>query len=156
MEGRGEGYWFLLWSYPNFVADCRCTGVCTFLLKVHTSPLPFNISLLCLHSLFFLFVDLWHLIPASRPCWLSSLLVLSCTPSTPVFSSPQKPTFSNSNSTRNQVDLEPLCRCATCKSLFIYLFIFILLSWQGSGRLGGQGVGCCGMLRSQLWNWNYS
>ena len=72
------------------------------------------------------------------------------------YPSPQKPTFSNSNSTRNQVDLEPLCRCATCKSLFIYLFIFILLSWQGSGRLGGQGVGCCGMLQAQLWNWNYS
>ena len=119
MEGRGEGYWFLLWSYPNFVADCCCTGVRTFLLKVHTSLLPFNISLLCLYSLFFLFVDLWHLIPASRPCWLSSLLVLSCTPSTLVFSSPQKPTFSNSNSTRNQVDEEPLSGCTTSKSLFI-------------------------------------
>ena len=120
MEGRREGYWFLLWSYPNFVADCCCTGVRTFLLKVHTSLLPFNISVLCLYSLFFLFVDLWHFkIPASRPCWLSSLLVLSCTPSTPVFSSPQKPTFSNSNSTRNQVDEEPLSGCTTSKSLFI-------------------------------------
>ena len=119
MEGRGEGYWFLLESYPNFVADCCCTGVRTFLLKVHTSLLPFNISLLCLYSLFFLFVDLWHLIPASRPCWLSSLLVLSCTPSTLVFSSPQKPTFSNSNSTRNQVDEEALSGCTTSKSLFI-------------------------------------
>ena len=120
MEGRGDGYWFLLWSYPNFVADCCCTGVRTFLLKVHTSLLPFNISVLCLYSLFFLFVDLWHFkIPASRPCWLSSLLVLSCTPSTPVFSSPQKPTFSNSNSTRNQVDLERLSGCTNSKSLFI-------------------------------------
>ena len=120
MEGRGEGYWFLLWSYPNFVADCCCTGVRTFLLKVHTSLLPFNISLLCLYSSLFLFVDLWHFkIPASRPCWLSSLLVLSCTPSTLVFSSPQKPTFSNSNSTRNQVDEEPLSGCTTSKSLFI-------------------------------------
>ena len=47
-------------------------------------------------------------------------------PGTPVFPSPQKPTFPNSNSTRNQVDKEPLCGCATCKSLFIYyLFIYI-------------------------------
>ena len=43
-------------------------------------------------------------------------------PGTPVFPSPQKPTFPNSNSTRNQVDEETLCRCATSKSLFI-LFI---------------------------------
>ena len=41
------------------------------------------------------------------------------------FPSPQKPTFPNSNSTRNQVDEEPLCGCTTSKSLFIYLFIFI-------------------------------
>ena len=33
-----------------------------------------------------------------------------------------KPTFPNSNSTRNQVDEEPLCGCATSKTLFIYLF----------------------------------
>ena len=61
-------------------------------------------------------------------CGLSLLLVLSLvprgfSPGTPVFSSP-----SNSNLTRNQVDEEPLCGCATSKSLFIYLFIhsFIL------------------------------
>ena len=46
-------------------------------------------------------------------------------PGTPVFPSPQKPTLSNSNSTRNQVDEEPLCGCANCKSLFIHLFIYI-------------------------------
>ena len=46
-------------------------------------------------------------------------------PGTPVLPSPQKPTFPNSNSTRNQVNEEPLCGCATCKSLFIYLFILI-------------------------------
>ena len=40
-------------------------------------------------------------------------------PGTPVFPSPQKPIFPNSNSTRNQVDDEPLCGCATSKSLFI-------------------------------------
>ena len=39
-------------------------------------------------------------------------------PGTPVFPSPQKPTFPNSNSTRYQVDEEPL------SYLFIYLFIY--------------------------------
>ena len=73
--------------------------------------------------------------PGSNPsvdaiCGLSLLLVLYLTPrgfspGTPVFPSPQKPTFPNSNSTRNQVDEEPLCGCATCKSLFIYLFIHL-------------------------------
>ena len=73
--------------------------------------------------------------PGSTPgvdaiCGLSLLFVLSLalrgfSPGTPVFPSPQKPTFPNSNSTRNQVDEEPLCGCATCKSLFIYLLIFI-------------------------------
>ena len=78
-------------------------------------------------------------------CGLSLLLVLSLaprgfSPGTPVFPSPQKPTFPNSNSTRNQVDKEPLCGCATSKSLFIYLFIlFIYKVWfhtwlQGLGE----------------------
>ena len=31
----------------------------------------------------------------------------------------------NSNSTRNQVDEEPLSGCTTSKSLFIYLFIYL-------------------------------
>ena len=71
--------------------------------------------------------------PGSNPginaiCGLSLLLVLSFaprgfSPGTPVFPSPQKPTFPNSNSTRNQVDEEPLCGCATSKSLFINLSI---------------------------------
>ena len=75
--------------------------------------------------------------PGSNPgvdalCGLSLLLVHSLaprgfSPGTPVFPSPQKPTFPNSNSTRNQVDEEPLCGCATCKSLFIYLFIYLYL-----------------------------
>ena len=60
-------------------------------------------------------------------CVLSLLLVLSFalrgfSPGTPVFSSPQKPTFPSSNSTKNQVDDQPLCGCATFKSLLIYLF----------------------------------
>ena len=62
-------------------------------------------------------------------CGLSLLLVLSFplrgfSPGTPVFPSPQNPTFPNSNSTRNQVDEEPLCGCVTCKLLFIYLFYY--------------------------------
>ena len=40
----------------------------------------------------------------------------------------KKPTFRNSNSTRNQVDEEPLSGYATFKSLFIiYLFIILIL-----------------------------
>ena len=63
-------------------------------------------------------------------CGLSLLLVLSFaprgfSPGTPVFPSPQKPTFPNSNSTRSQVDKEPLYGCATSKSLFIILFIYL-------------------------------
>ena len=77
--------------------------------------------------------------PSSNPgvdaiSGLSLLLVLffaprSSSPGTPVFPSPQNPTLPNSNSTRNQVDEEPLCGCATSKSLFIdiyYLFTYIL------------------------------
>ena len=52
---------------------------------------------------------------------------------TPIFPSPQKLTFPNSNSTRNQVDEEPLCGCATCKSLFIHcIYLFIYLSYRCS------------------------
>ena len=63
---------------------------------------------------------------------LSLLLVLSFaargfSPGTPVLPSPQKPTFTNSNSTRNQVDEEPLCGCATSKLSFIYLFIYLFI-----------------------------
>ena len=63
---------------------------------------------------------------------LSLLFLLSFAPrgfslGTPVFPSPQKPTFPNSNSTRNQVDDEPLCGCATSKSLLFIYFIIIYL-----------------------------
>ena len=68
-------------------------------------------------------------------CGLSLLLVLAFAPrafplSTPVCPSPQKPTFPNSNSTRNQVDEEPLCGCATSKSslFIIYLSIYIFIT----------------------------
>ena len=72
-------------------------------------------------------------------CGLSLLLVLSFaprdfSPGTPVFPSPQKPTFPNFNSTRNQVDEEPLCECATCKSLFIYLFYLFNRLFQTSNK----------------------
>ena len=70
--------------------------------------------------------------PGSNPsgdaiCVLSLLQILSFSlrgfsPGTLVFSSPQKPAFPNSSSTKNQVDEEPLSGCATSKSLFIYLF----------------------------------
>ena len=66
-------------------------------------------------------------------CPCSELLVLSFaprgfSPGTPVFPSPQKPAFPNSNSIRNQVDEEVLCACATSKSLFIiYLFIYFII-----------------------------
>ena len=64
--------------------------------------------------------------PGSNPgveaiCGLRSLLVLSLalrgfSPCTPVFPSPQKPGFPNSNLTRNEVDEEPPRVCATSKS----------------------------------------
>ena len=73
--------------------------------------------------------------PGSNPgvdaiCWLSLLMVPSLSlrdfsPGTSVFPSPQKPTFPNSNSTRNQVDEEPFCGCATSKSLFICYLLFL-------------------------------
>ena len=94
--------------------------------------------------------------PGSDPgfnaiCGLSLLLVLSFaprgfSPGTPVFPSPQKPTFPNSNLTRNQVDEEPPCGCATCKLLFIYLFYFILsftcnfFTYFKIQRLSGQVI----------------
>ena len=63
-------------------------------------------------------------------CGLSLLFVLSFptrgfSPGTPVFWSPQKPTFPNSNSIRNQVDEEPLSGCATSKSLYIVIYLYI-------------------------------
>ena len=62
--------------------------------------------------------------PGSNPgidaiCGLSLLLVLSFAPKS--FSSG---TFPNYNSTRNQVDEEPLCGCATSKTLFILFYSF--------------------------------
>ena len=97
--------------------------------------------------------------PVSTPgvnaiCGLSLFLVLSLalrgfSPGTPVFPSSQKPTFPNSNSTRNQVDEEPLCGCATCKSLFIYLFNLFTYLVQLSAdwsKLVQTGAVCCMMV----------
>ena len=63
-------------------------------------------------------------------CGLSLLLVLSLaargfSPGTPVFPSHQKPTFPNSNSTRNQVDEEPLRGCPPPNHYSLLLFIII-------------------------------
>ena len=65
-------------------------------------------------------------------CGLSLLFVLSLAPrgfslGTPVLPSPQKPTFPNYNSTRNQVDEELLCGCANSKSLLLLLLSLLLL-----------------------------
>ena len=72
--------------------------------------------------------------PGSNPgvdtiCGLSLLLVLSSaprgfSPGTPVFPSPQKSTFRNSNSTRNQVDEEHF---VDVLPLTIYLFIYLFI-----------------------------
>ena len=73
--------------------------------------------------------------PGFKPwCWhagLSLLLVVSLaargfSPGTPVFPSHQKSTFPNSNSTRIQVDEEPLRGCATSKSLLLLLLLLIV------------------------------
>ena len=68
---------------------------------------------------------------------LSKLLVgsLLCSerffsPGSLVFPSCQKPTRANSNLTRDQVDKEPLSRCATSKSLIICLFIYLFKSYS--------------------------
>ena len=65
-------------------------------------------------------------------CGLSLLLVLSLaprgfSPGTLVFLPLQKLTFPNSNSTMNQVDEEPLCGCATSKSLLFLVLLLLLL-----------------------------
>ena len=65
-------------------------------------------------------------------CGLSLLLVLSFaprgfSPGTPVFPSPPKPTFPNSNSTRSQVDEEPLRVCAVKSLLLLSLSLFIII-----------------------------
>ena len=64
-------------------------------------------------------------------CGLSLLVVLSLaprgfSPGTLVFLSLQKLTFPNSNSTKNQVDEELLCGCASSKSLLLLLLLLLL------------------------------
>ena len=73
-------------------------------------------------------------------CWFSPLLrkVFSGYSG---FPPPQKPTFPNSNSTRNQLDEEPLCGCATSKSLFIYLSMMSLAEWSLVGKYSETVVG---------------
>ena len=73
-------------------------------------------------------------------CGLSLLLVLSFAPrafssGTPVFPSPQKPKFPNSNSIRNRVEEEPLCGCATSKSLLLLLLLSYYRARNGGGSV---------------------
>ena len=63
---------------------------------------------------------------------LSLLLVLSLvprgfSPGAKVFPSPLNPTFPNSNSTKNQVDKETLCKCASSKSVIINQLIYLFI-----------------------------
>ena len=69
----------------------------------------------------------------------------------------KKPTFPNSNSTRNQVDEESLCGCATSKSLFLYFIHFIIQLQSGSTWWvgGGGGKNLCSLkygMRSWPWS----
>ena len=87
-------------------------------------------------------------------CGLSLLLVLFFAPrgffsGYSGFPSPQKPTFPNSNSTRNKVDEEPLCGNATSKSLFIYYLFMLLLvtkkktkQKQKNKQTNKENIGC--------------
>ena len=66
----------------------------------------------------------------SVSCWFSLLLREISPRVLRTYPLPQKPTFPSSNSTRNGTEerhKEPLCGCATSKSLFIYLFIYFSL-----------------------------
>jgi len=90
--------------------------------------------------------------PGSNPgvdaiCGLSLLLVLSLaprgfSPGTPVFPSPQKPTFPNSNSTRNQVHTKnhyvDVLPANHYLFYFIYLFILVI-EWNG-GRFTNESL----------------
>ena len=85
-------------------------------------------------------------------CGLSLLSVLSFAPrgfssGTLVFPSPQKPTFPNSNSIRNRVDEEPLCGCATSKSLSLLLLLERSYGWCNHTYCI---VACCFSLKGLL------
>ena len=85
-----------------------------------------------------IFSSKFHLFMGSKR-WRSS--ESTCLSGTPIFPSPQKPTFPNSTSTRNQVDEEQLCGCATSKLLFIYLFICTHTMFSGTHPFGpNKGV----------------
>ena len=67
------------------------------------------------------------LLKKKKVCYWFSPLLWEVFLRTQVFPSPQKPIYPNSNLTRNQVDEEPLRGCASSKSLFIYLFIYLFI-----------------------------
>ena len=84
---------------------------------------------------------MWPRFKSRRRChmWVDFNLLLvpspllrGFSPSTPVFRSPQKPIFPNSNSTRNQVDEKPLCGCVISNH---YLFIFYLKFYRHPSKL---------------------
>ena len=56
-----------------------------------------------------------------------SLVPRGFSPGTPVFPSPQKPTFSNSDSTRNQVDEETLSGYATAPAKLLFFYSYTVL-----------------------------
>ena len=62
---------------------------------------------------------------------------------TPVFPSPQKPKFPNSNSTRHQVDEEPICGCVTSKSLLFHYFVVKTISNTKLNRKPGLSSRKC-------------
>ena len=96
-------------------------------------------------------------IPASTPYvgWICCS-PRGFSPGTPVFPSPQKPTFPYSNSTRNQVDKEPQCGNTALKKSALYLsvnvfrrkywletvppFYVVIQVTQRSNHLQGKGT----------------
>ena len=79
-------------------------------------------------------------------CGLSLLLVLFPAPriflgEPPIFLSPQKPMFPNSNSVRKTVNKEPVCGCATEISTYLFclnpipLSYFNALTWYHRTRI---------------------
>ena len=110
-------------------------------------------------------------IPVSTPyvgwvcCWFSPWLRVVFLRVLQFFPSPQKPTFPNSNSTRNQVDEEPFCVCTTSKSLFnSFIFFYDTITELAQNNVPKTSIferfwsylalNCKGCLKSDLWLWN--
>ena len=88
--------------------------------------------------------------PGSNPgvdaiCGLSLLLVLSLaprgfSPGTPVFPSPQKPTFPNSNSIRNRVDEEHFVDVLPPNHHHHHYYYYYYYYWKNVNQHWGEGV----------------